>query len=92
MAKHSIANARMNLPQLVREAESGEAIELTRRGEKVAVLIGLKEFERLTGRPRRFGEALAEFRRSFDLEELNLDPDEIFEGVRDQSPGRDVDL
>ncbi|MDZ7669890.1 MAG: type II toxin-antitoxin system prevent-host-death family antitoxin [Gammaproteobacteria bacterium] len=35
--RHSIAEARSNLPRLVREAESGKAVELTRRGEAVAV-------------------------------------------------------
>ena len=38
--QHSIAEARSSLPSLVREAESGKAVELTRRGEPVAVLIG----------------------------------------------------
>ncbi len=31
--KHSIAEAPNNLPSLVRQAESGKAVELTRRGE-----------------------------------------------------------
>ena len=32
--KHSIAEARRNLPRLVREAERGMAVELTRRGAR----------------------------------------------------------
>jgi hypothetical protein len=30
------------------------------------------------------------FREEFDLEKLNLDPDEVSRGVRDRSPGRKV--
>ena len=90
--QQSIAEARSNLPQLVREAEAGEPIELTRRGESVAVLIGRRQYERLAARARRFSEAWDEFVRDVDLSELAIDPDEIFSGVRDSSPGRDIGL
>ncbi|PYQ26635.1 MAG: prevent-host-death family protein [Acidobacteria bacterium] len=84
--QRSIAEARNTLPQLIREAESGESIELTRRGESVAVLVGRRQYERLTGNARRFSEALDEFRREIDVAALQIDPDEIFGGVRDQDP------
>lgn len=90
--QHSIAEARNQLPRLVREAESGKAVELTRRGEAVAVLIGRREYERLAARPRRFSEAWAAFTREVDLEDLKIDPDDVFGGVRDRTPGRDTDL
>ena len=93
MAKqHSIAEARNNLPSLVRAAESGKAVELTRRGEPVAVLIGRRQYERLTLKYRGFSEAHEDFTREIDLEELAIDPDELFAGARDQSHGREVDL
>ena len=38
--KHSIVEAHRNLEQLVREAEKRIALELTRRGEPIVVLIG----------------------------------------------------
>ena len=90
--QQSIAEARTNLPQLVRKAESGEPIELTRRGESVAVLIGRKEYERMAARSRRFSEAWNEFIHDVDLAELAIDPDEIFNEVRDVRPGRDTTL
>jgi prevent-host-death family protein len=90
--QQSIAAARSNLPQLVRQAESGESIEPTRRGESVAVLIGRKEYERLATRSRRFSEAWNEFTREVELSELAIDPDEIFCDLRDTRPGRDVGL
>ena len=90
--QHSIAEARSKLPQLVREAENGKAVALTRRGEGVAVLIGRKQYERLVSRSRRFSEAFAEFAAEVDLAELDIDPDEVFEGVRDDTPGREPSL
>ena len=91
MAKQrSIAEARSTLPQLIREAEAGESIELTRRGESVAVLIGRDQYDRMTARRRRFSEAWDQFRREVDLTTLDLDPDDIFSDVRDNSPGRDA--
>ena len=93
MAKsRSIAEARIHLPSLVREAESGEAVELTRRGEPVAVLIGRKQYARLTSKRRRFVEAYERFAREFDLPALGIDPDEVFSGARDETRGREVSL
>jgi antitoxin Phd len=90
--QHSIAEARSRLPQLVREAESGKAVELTRRGEGVAVLIGRKQYDRLVSRSRGFSEAFDEFASEVDLAELDIDPDEVFGGIRDPAPGRDPSL
>lgn len=90
--QHSIAEARIQLPRLVREAEAGKAVELTRRGEGVAVLIGRQQYERLVARSRRFSEAWDAFTREFDIQELAIDPDEVFAGVRDREPGRDAGL
>ena len=90
--KHSIAEARSNLPRLVREAESGKAVELTRRGEAVAVLIGRRQYERLIGRYRSFLDAYDDFTQDVDLIQLDIDPDELFAGTRDQTRGRDVRL
>lgn len=90
--KHSIAEARNNLPSLVRAAESGKAVELTRRGKPVAVLMGRRQFERLTRKHGGFSAAYKEFTRTHDLKELDIDPDELFADTRDPSHGRDVDL
>jgi len=90
--RHSIADARNNLPELVRQAESGKPVELTRRGEPVAVLLGRKEYDRLTAPSRTFGDAWEKFSRSVDLRQANIDPDEIFADVRDDAPGRDASL
>ena len=90
--RHSIAEARRHLPRLIREAEHGKTVELTRRGEPVAVLVGSRTFNRLAAGRRDFGEAYEEFTKTFALSDLDLDPDELLEGVRDSTRGRDIRL
>lgn len=90
--QHSIAEARSNLPDLVRKAEAGRAVELTRRGELVAVLIGRKEYERLMSGSSRFSNAWDEFVKHVELASLEIDPGEVFADVRDEAPGRDTNL
>ena len=92
MAKqYSIAEARANLPTIVDQAEAGQEVELTRRGKAVAVVVSLREFERLRGTRPRFGDVYREFLANHDLSEVGLD--EGFPIVtRDKSPGRKVDL
>jgi prevent-host-death family protein len=89
--QHSIADASSNLDELVRKAEEGETVELTREGEGVAVLIGRREYQRIAKRQGDFWKALQEFRRSADFDVIG-DPDDIWGDVRDPDPGRDVDL
>ena len=90
--RHSIAEVRRNLPSLVREAERGKAVELTRRGQPVAMLIGRRLYERLCSKGRGFAESYRDFSSDFDLVELGLDPDDVFGSVREETPGRDVRL
>ncbi len=88
--KYSIAEARDNLSHLIREAETGIQVELTRRGKAVAVLVGIENSERMPDKKPGFWEALQKFRREHDLVELNIDPDEIWGDVRDTSPGQRI--
>ena len=89
--QHSIADASSHLDELVRKAEEGETVEITREGEAVAVLIGRREYDRPARRHGDFWKALQEFRRSADFDAIG-DPDEIWGDVRDPDPGRDIDL
>jgi prevent-host-death family protein len=90
--RYSIAEARTNLPNLVREAEAGKTVELTRRGESVAVLMGRKEYERLVSRTRTFSQAWEAFAADVDLAAAAIDPDEVFANVRSTDEGRDPGL
>ena len=87
--QYSISDARNNLPSIVKQVEYGPAVELTRRGRPVAVLISHKEYERLNPPKPDLWTAIQEWREKHNVAELDLDPDEIWGDVRDRSPGRD---
>lgn len=74
----SIAEARNSLARLVHEAESGHAVEITRRGKPVAVLLSLAEYRRLIGKGGSLWEAIVAFREAHQLESAGIDPDEVF--------------
>lgn len=86
----SIAEARRNLPTLIREAENGKAVTLTRHGMPVAVLVGRKQYERLAAGRRGFSDAYSRFAKTSDLDDLNLDPEVLFADTREPLPGRDI--
>jgi prevent-host-death family protein len=88
--RYSVSEARKRLPSLVREAEKGDAISLTRRGEPVAVLLSSENYTKLTADRPQLAPAIEQFRKDFDLEELDIE--EIYRDVRDRTPGRDVRL
>jgi prevent-host-death family protein len=90
--KYSIADARKNLPGLVRQAENGRTVELSRRGVAVAVLIGQRHYERLILKRQGFSETYEKFVSAHNLGRLVIDPDEVFGSTRDAVPGREVDL
>ncbi len=87
--RYSIAEARHNLAALVHDLEKKPYIELTRRGEPVAVLLSVRAFRRLAAPKRSFWEAYQGFRNAVDLEAANIQPD-VFEKVRDTTAGREV--
>ncbi len=87
----SIAEARHNLAALIHELEHRPLIQLTRRGKPVAMLLSLREYERLVNSSVGFWDAYTKFRASNDLAQLDIEPD-IFQGLRDQSAGRETVL
>lgn len=88
---YAIAEARANLPTLIDEVEAGVAVELTRRGKVVAVMISVAEYQRLRSKRVSFQEAYQQFLKKHSLAEVGLEPD-FARKVRDRSPGRKVDL
>jgi len=89
--RYSLADARSRLPTIVDEAEAGHEIELTRRGELVAVLVSRQTFDRLRGGRRQFKEAYRAFLERYPLDEIAVsDVREAF--PRDRSTGRKVHL
>ena len=89
--RYSIAEARSRLPTIVDEAEAGREIELTRRGQPVAVVVSCQAFERLRGRRRHFGDAYRAFLERHSLKEIGL-YDEFATSTRDKTVGRNVVL
>jgi prevent-host-death family protein len=87
--KVSVAEARQNFARLIRRAQQGKAIEITRRGESVAVLLSASEYLSLTGDRPSFVEAIDRIRKRLDVNELEIG-DEEFAGLREESPGREV--
>jgi len=89
--RYSIAEAKDKLTSLVHEAEEGTTVELLRRGKPVAVVISLSGYERLKRGKRGFWAAYQDLLQEVDLGALGIEPQEIFAGVRDRSPGRDFE-
>jgi prevent-host-death family protein len=87
--KVSIAEARAKLPGLIREAEEGEAVQITRWGAPVAVLLSAAQYQKLAHGPPVFGVALDSFLERFELAEVGLEQGE-FQGLRDHGAGRDA--
>jgi len=89
--RYSIAEARSRLPSIIDQAEAGVEVELTRRGQPVAVLVSLREFERLRGKRLHFGDAYKKFLETYSLREIGVD-DDFAVSTRDRTTGRKVSL
>ena len=92
MTQYSIEQAQTQLNDIIQTVEHGEAVEITRQGQQVAILLSVDEYKKLKKEKSGFGKALEEFRQKYDVADADIDPDEIFRGVRDKSPGREVIL
>lgn len=89
--KYSIAEARHDLAAIVKELEQQPVIQITRRGEPVAVLISTREFERLSSPQAGFWDAYTAYREQIELKKLGLGPD-LFDDTRQVDSGREVEL
>lgn len=89
--RYSIADARSNLPHIVDQAEAGVEVELTRRGQPVAVVVSRRTFDRLREKRGQFNEVYQRFLERFSLNEIGFDPAELL-ATRDKASGRRVTL
>lgn len=89
--RYSIAEAREQFTRLVRRVERGRAVEITRRGRPVAVLLSASDYLQLAGERPPFMEAVRALRNRLDVEALGIG-DEDFAELREGSSGRDVVL
>ena len=86
---YSVAEARDRFAEIIHDLERVPRIEVTRRGRPVAVLVSVEEYERLRNGGTAFWNAYSAFRDAYDLAEQGIEP-EVFEGVRESSPGREL--
>lgn len=89
----SIAAARDRLASLVHEVEDGPPVEITRRGQPVAVLLSYHEYQRLLGEGPSFWDAMIAWRSSTHADDpqniLGIEPalsERDF--PRERTPGR----
>lgn len=80
---YSIEQAHLQFIELVRAVEHESVIQLTQRGQLVAVLLSPSEFNRLRNNQIGFEEAYEQFRQNYVDKEPDMDVDEIFGNVRD---------
>jgi prevent-host-death family protein len=86
--RYSIAQAKDRLASVVRDAERGTAAEITRRGQAVAALVPIADYQMLARRHRGFWSACERFLAAHRVAGLRVGAS-VFRGVRDRSPGRE---
>ncbi len=89
MTRYSVADAKNHLPSLLREAESGADVQVTRHGQPVAVVVGTRRYDDLVAGRTSFWARYQRFREDADPGDSALDPDEVYGEARDRSAGRD---
>lgn len=89
MKEYSVADARRHLPTVIRVAEAGSPVYVTRRGKAVAVVVSPQEYERLKGGVRSFVDSYAAFREKYPVRDGALSP-RYFRDLRDRGQGRKV--
>lgn len=87
----SISVAKNKLPAIIHSVEDGTAVQLTRHGKPVAVLVSFVQYQGLVNQKKDFWAALTYFKERTKKEEPFLD-DLAFNGLRDETQGRDVDF
>lgn len=88
--EYSVAQARKDLPSLIKVAEGGTAVAITRRGRPVAVLLSMEAYRHDAMAAPRFSELVAKWRTAL-ADSPNV-PATYFDGLRDRSEGREVDV
>ena len=88
---YSVAEARNSLTTLIDEVLDGKAVQITRRGKPVAVLVSTAEYTNLKQRGKRkkgLWEAIVRLRNQPGFVGVDLSEADI-ECLRDRSTGRD---
>ena len=89
--QYSTQQLNSHLPEVLKQIERGNSIEITQEGEPFAVILSASEYQRLTDSKSTFWSSLQEFYANNDIGELEVEAD-AFADVRDRSPGREVNF
>ncbi len=89
--QYTIAEAKNKLPSIVHSVEKGSPIMLTRHGRPVAILLSIGQYEKLSRGIEGYWSALQSFRNRMMREDVQIS-DTDFDGLRDDSRGREVEL
>lgn len=90
---YAIAEARNQFTALIRRAEeTHQPVQVTRRGQPVAVILSAQEYDKLLeNQPKRnFWDAYLEYVEKWKDVEMDIDPDDIWADVRDRTPAPDT--
>jgi prevent-host-death family protein len=92
--KIAIFEAKNRLTHIIREAEKGDTVELTRHGKPVAVLVGIEKYAQLKGGVRSFSRVFNEFKTEWSIDVTRPSEGEVdpFENIRSLDSGRDISL
>ncbi len=89
--KMTTAQARREWAKVLRLAERGTVVQVTRNGHAVAAVVSIAAYRSIEQRPAStLSDVISAFREHVDPNDL-AGPDP-WEDVRDRGPGRDVDL
>jgi prevent-host-death family protein len=86
---YSITQAHNDLSSVVREAEAGRPVTLSRRGRPVAVVVSASEFAQLAPQRRPLAAVIATFRHQYgaSLDDIDWVPardhEPVFESMKD---------
>jgi prevent-host-death family protein len=87
--RYSVAEAKQNLPSLLRRVERAGPVEITRRGEVVAILVAAKDRDDVMPH-RSLWDVIQAFRSRPDFAAIAFTDEEMaaMGALRDRSPGR----
>jgi prevent-host-death family protein len=94
----ALFEAKNRLTDFVHQVEDGEPIELTRHGTPVAVLVGIDRFREMKQSEQNFSSACTRYRTEWantlaeEAAENGALYNDPFDGIRDASNGRTIDL
>lgn len=89
--QYTISEAKNRLTSIIHSVEKGPSVKLTRRGRPVAILLSIREYEKLKIKKEGFWNALNAFRHNAEKNDITITGEE-FENLRDDSTGREVNL